>query len=122
MREYRFVMAGLFVLAALPAGAAGYWPSASRDGVKLNAEDTRMMEAAVDQALEQRKEGAVSTWANNATNIAGQATVTKVYLHGTQPCGTVEHVFTKGAAQKGTARRFELPFCHQPDGSWKIQY
>jgi len=52
-------------LVATPAGAATFRSSLSREGLHLNADDTRMMEGAINQALEQRKQGATSVWSNS---------------------------------------------------------
>jgi surface antigen len=103
----------IWLASALPANAAAYF--LSRNAPHLTAEDTRMIEQAIYGALGEGKTGAKAEWANSATGRAGQASVLQVSTKATMPCGSVEHIFTKGGGE-----RFVLSYCRQPDGSWKI--
>ena len=76
-----------------------------------------MMDGAIVQALEVRKDGAVTTWSDDKSGFAGKVTILRTYLRGTSPCGKVQHLFTKGGGNT-----FVLPYCLQSDGSWKIQF
>ncbi len=103
----------IWLASVLPANAAAYFMS--RNGPRLTAEDTRMIEKAIYSALGEGKAGANAEWANSATGRAGRASVLQVSMRAAMNCGSVEHIFTKGGGE-----RFVLSYCRQPDGSWKI--
>ena len=86
-------------------------------GENLSPADRQMLLQAVKQALDEGKAGASADWSDDNTGQAGRATVLRVYQKNDAPCGAVEHVFTKGGGD-----RYELPFCRQPDGTWKISF
>lgn len=104
-------------LSAVPVEAGNINSSMKVFGQNLSSADQQMLMHAVYQALDAGKAGASSNWSDDKTGHAGRATVQRVYQKGDMPCGTVEHVFTKGGGD-----RYELPFCRQPDGTWKIEF
>ena len=99
------------------ATAAGLVSPFSRDSQNLSTTDTQKLQGAIDAALEQGTQGAHVDWSDDASGRAGRATVLRVYKREDAPCGLVEHVFTKGGGN-----RYELPYCKQPDKSWKITF
>ncbi|HEY8947436.1 MAG TPA: hypothetical protein VIM56_00985 [Rhizomicrobium sp.] len=111
------VMLAMGALSGVPAMAATVPIPILGFGKNLSAADQQLLSQAVRQALEAGKAGASADWSDDSTGHAGRATVLRVYQKGDAPCGAVEHVFTKGDGD-----RYELPFCRQPDGSWKIAF
>ena len=100
-----------------PGLASGLVNPFSRYGQSLNETDTKLLAGTINKALDQRKVGASASWSDEATGLAGQATVLKVYERGGAACGNVRHAFTKGGGNT-----YVLPYCFQRDGTWKIQF
>jgi len=105
------------VLFAAPVNAGNINSSMKIFGQNLSSADQTLLMRAVKQALDTGKAGASADWSDDGAGLAGRATVLRVYQKGDAPCGAVEHVFTKGGGD-----RYELPFCRQSDGTWKIAF
>jgi surface antigen len=112
-----FLAAAVLALAA-PVSAQGLIDPFGRDAVDINPADWALMRDATRKALESGKAGTAVAWKNPDNTRAGQAKLLRTFKRGTLTnCGEVEHVFTKGGG-----RRYVLPFCKLPDGSWKVAF
>ncbi|MGN6150043.1 MAG: hypothetical protein ACTHPD_16025 [Rhizomicrobium sp.] len=117
MVRLQIVAVALVFLCVAPAIAADAPNRMLGFGANLKPDERALLMQAVQQALNQVKAGASADWSDDKTGRAGRATVLRVYEKSGAPCGAVEHVFTKGGGD-----RYELPFCRQPDGTWKISF
>jgi len=117
MPRFPFAAMILAVLIASPAMAAVIQIPMMGFAQNLSKADQEMLRGAVRDALTGKVAGQSVEWSDAATGMAGRVTVLRVYEQGVASCRSLEHVFTRGSGD-----RYILPFCLQPDGSWKIQF
>jgi surface antigen len=79
-------------------------------------EDNRMFDGALQGALNDRKDGEVSSWSNPATGANGTVTVMKTFTRQDMTCRELK-VFNSA---KGRTGQGVFDLCKAPDGRWKI--
>jgi len=107
-------------LMADPAEAQLVSPFA-RDATGLNSAETEAMQRAIREVLESGKAGTERNWSNAETKRRGTAKLVRSFQKGGAPCGQVQHtlIVPEGSDRNTT---YSLPFCRQPDGTWKIAF
>jgi surface antigen len=87
-------------------------------GNALDQRDKRLAMEAAQQAFENNRTGAATTWQNPDSGHSGSITPTRTYQSaGGEYCREYQQTVTIGGERQksyGTA-------CRQPDGSWRIQ-
>ncbi|HET9412617.1 MAG TPA: hypothetical protein VLG66_11830 [Alphaproteobacteria bacterium] len=107
-------------LAINPAGAQLVSPFA-RDATGLNTAETEAMQRAIQEVLNSGKVGTERSWSNAETKRRGVAKLLRSFQKSGTPCGQVQHtLIVSEKSDRNTT--YSLPFCRQPDGTWKIAF
>lgn len=115
-----FAVACLFAAGSAPVAAQLSSPF-GRDAVALTPAETQAMEKSILEVLQSGKAGTVRTWTDADTKASGRATLVKAYISGNAKCGEVRHTLSRPGPPAKRAS-YTMPFCQQPDGSWKIAF
>jgi surface antigen len=122
-------LASLALFAVL-TGAIALAPQAARaqllnpfndDAKALSDEEEAQMRDAMRTVLESGKPGTEKRWNNPTTKRTGVAKLLRTFQKQGTKCGQVQHTLvTPEKADK--AMTYNLPFCKQGDGTWKIAF
>jgi len=112
--------AALWMSAGMPASAQFSTPF-GRDAVALTPAEREAMDRTILEVLQSGKAGTARSWKNDDTKRSGTATLLKAYTSGNAKCGEVRHTFARVKPGERAAS-YTMPFCQQPDGSWKIAF
>lgn len=113
-----FVFVGAMVVG--PAAAQLVSPFA-RDATDLNSAETEAMQRAIHEVLNSGKAGTERSWSNAETKRRGTAKLVRSFEKRGAPCGQVQHtLIVPDGSDRNTT--YSLPFCRQPDGTWKIAF
>ena len=83
----------------------------------FDADDTRLFEEAVRNALETSAVGEITGWNNEKTGHFGKLKVLESYEADGSPCRRLQIANKAGGQQSNSA----FHFCKQADGAWKVR-
>ena len=83
----------------------------------FDADDTRLLEQAVHNALENSAVGEITGWHNEKTGHFGKLKVLENYEADGSPCRRLQIANKAGGQQSNSA----FHFCKQADGTWKVR-
>ena len=93
----------------------------ARDATGLNPAETEAMQRAIQEVLNSGKVGAERSWSNAETKRRGVAKLVRSFQKSGTACGQVQHtLIVSEKSDRNTT--YSLPFCRQPDGTWKIAF
>jgi surface antigen len=109
-------MAAVCSLAAGPALALNMLFLSEGPAGYFTEEDNHMFDRTLQDALNDRKDGEVSSWSNPASGASGKVTVMQTFTREGMTCRELK-IFNSAKGRTGQAV-FDL--CKVPDGRWKI--
>ena len=111
------VAAGLFVTAALPAGASTIF---LRDNFEITKEDRQMLRAAAKELYgnDARAVGDLGAWTNKDTGNKGTVEIIQLFEEQGLNCVRLQHdIYVKDA---GDHFRYTIDRCRTEAGEWKL--
>jgi len=82
----------------------------------FNDEDFKLMTSAIKKALDNNKDGEVTTWKNSETGNAGAIAPANTFEKDGMTCRRIK-IINRSGEKKGKS---EFNYCKVADGSWKI--
>src|SRR5262245_10846418 len=116
-KRFSAAAAILLFLGGMAEPASAQVSPFGRESMDIDREELNLMYQAIYESLEQYKVGATEKWKSPERDVAGRASLSKVFTQKGLRCGEVEHVFTAGGG-----RRYLLPFCKTKEGQWKLAF
>ncbi|HET6182709.1 MAG TPA: hypothetical protein VFA03_03835 [Acetobacteraceae bacterium] len=119
MRFSPLVLAGALVFAATPAMAQMFF--AGRPVRGLSQQDADLLAESVQRLndMPNLAVGAKDSWSDPRTRSGGENVVTAITEDSGTVCHKLRHEFTVRGRQP--TRIYNLTWCRQPDGQWKVK-